>query len=192
MSLQETTSTCQMPDFEILPGLPPYGPGAIPFSPTGQGSHSEGLVVRFIADDGSSWTGNFQPSWTNCELVSRHPNGTNYIVIAGGQGYRVNPDTPTDWEHFGGQIEQAIEIADLNAILIGNGLWFELIGPNGNLWKSRRISWDGMAELRIDNLELFGRSWSPENRWYDFSLNLVDGAVTGGSYNGPESPGFAT
>jgi len=181
-----------MPEFKILPGLPSYGPEAIPFSPTGQGSHSEGLVVRFVADDGSNWTGNFQPSWKNCQLISLHPNGKNYIVIAAGQGYMVNPNNPADWEHFGDGIEDAIELADLNAILIGNGLWFELLGPIGNLWESRRISWDGMTELRIDDLRLFGKSWSPENRWYDFSLNLIDGSVTGGSYNGPGSPGFAT
>ena len=33
--------------FEILPGLPPYGPMAISFTKNGAREHREGLVVRF-------------------------------------------------------------------------------------------------------------------------------------------------
>jgi hypothetical protein len=45
--------------FEILPGLPPYGPLPVQFSATGCGTHREGFVVQF---DGSSvpWVGNDQ------------------------------------------------------------------------------------------------------------------------------------
>ncbi len=181
-----------MSNFEILPGLPPYGPEAIAFSSSGQGEHSEGLVVRFVADDGSDWIGNFQRSSANCERIVLHPNCRNYVVIAGGQAYVVDPNDPTKWEHFGGGIGHAIEIDDLNAILIGNGLWFELLGANGTLWRTRRISWDGMADLKVDGLKLTGKSWSPEDCWYEFTLDLVDGTVTGGSYTGPGSPDFPT
>ena len=181
-----------MTEFEVLSGLPPYGPEALPFSATGQGAHSEGLVVKFTNDDGSSWIGNFQPGMGNCETVLRHPDGRRFVVITGGQAYVINPMDPTRWDHFGGGIETALAIDELNAILISNGLWFELLGANGTIWQSRRISWDGMRDVTIQGLTLTGRSWCYDDTWVDFTLDLVEGTVAGGSYNGPGSPEYAT
>lgn len=172
-----------MSTFEVLPGLPPYGPEALPFSATGLGTHSEGFVVQFIGDDGSAWVGNFQPGLSSCQEIIRHPNGREFIVIASGQAYVVDPNNPTAWQHFGGQIEHVFEIKDLNAILLGNGLWFELIGRVGMIWRTRRISWDGMDNLKVNDLQVVGDAWSPDDRWYAFTLDLTDGSVEGGSYS---------
>ena len=181
-----------MTAFELLPGLPPYGPEALPFSATGQGTHSEGLVVRFTADDGTCWTGNFQPGLGQCETVLRHPDERRFVVVAGGQAYVIDPNDSSRWEHFGGSIETALEISDLNALLFGNGLWFELLGANGTIWRSRRISWDGMRDVAIQGLTLTGQSWCYDDTWTDFALDLVEGTVNGGSYSGPGSPEYAT
>ena len=181
-----------MSAFDVLPGLPPYGPEALPFSVTGQGTHSQGLVVRFTADEGTCWTGNFQPGLGQCETVLRHPDGRRFVVIACGQAYVIDPSDSSQWEHFGGGIETAVEVSDLNALLFSNGLWFELLGPNGMIWKSRRISWDGMRDFTIQGLTLTGRSSSYDDTWSDFTLDLIEGTVTGGSYNGPASPDYAT
>ncbi|HEX3600763.1 MAG TPA: hypothetical protein VHU84_11510, partial [Lacipirellulaceae bacterium] len=149
---------------------------------TGQGTHREGFVVRFVGDNGLDWTGNFQPGLSGCQTILRHPNRINYLVIADGQAYVVDPQNPKSWQHFGGIIEHVFEVKELNGILLGNGLWFELLGPNGFIWRSRRISWDGMSDLVINGLQLVGKSWSPDNKWYDFTLALTDGSAEGGSY----------
>jgi hypothetical protein len=171
-----------MNKFDVLPGLPPYGPEALPFSATGQGTHSEGLVVRFTADDGTCWTGNFQPGMGPCQTVLRHPDNRRFVVIAGGQAYVVYPNQSSHWEHFGGGFETAIEISDLNAVLFGNGLWFELLGATGMIWKTRRISWDGMRDVAIHGMMLTGQSWLYDDTWSNFTVKLLDGTVTGGSY----------
>lgn len=168
--------------FEIMPGLPPYGPEALPFSATGQGMHREGLVVRFESDQGSDWTGNFQPGLAGIERVVRHPNGHHFVVVASGQAYVVDPTNPRTWQSFGGMITDVIEVTHLNGIVFGNGLWFEFLGPNGVAWKSRRLSWDGMRDLRIENGKIVGKSWTPDDAWYDFKLSLTDGSAEGGSY----------
>jgi hypothetical protein len=62
-----------MASFEILPGLPPYGPPAEAF-PGNYGKHREGFVVRFTPDEGESWAGNFQPGARGCDGVFAHPN----------------------------------------------------------------------------------------------------------------------
>jgi hypothetical protein len=108
------------------------------------------------------------------------------LVIAGGQGYIVNPNDRTNREYFGADIEVVVPVLELNSVVFGNGLWFESLGPDGWQWRSSRISWDGIRELRRDGWRMFGGAWSPlEDRWLPFELDLRTGEFTGGSYNGP-------
>jgi hypothetical protein len=181
-----------MSQHEILPGLPPYGPEALPFSATGMGTHREGFVVRFVPYSKSSWVGNFQPGLTEMYCVVPHPDNLRTIVVAGGQAYVIAPQEPAKWTHFGGSISFAQPIPELDAILFGNGLWFELLGPESMIWKTRRISWDGMRDLALKGLTLTGRSWCYDDTWSDFAVDLVEGTVTDGSYDGPGSPQYAT
>ena len=66
-----------MVKFEILSGLPPYGPSAEAFSATGQGKHKEGFVVRFRADDDNAWVGNFQPGLADTAVYWSIRTGRN-------------------------------------------------------------------------------------------------------------------
>ena len=180
-----------MSQYEILPGLPPYGREALPFSATGMGTHSEGFVIRFLPGTEGSWVGNFQPGMTDYYDVIPHPDGKRLIVNSGGQAYAIDPATPKTWTSFGGSINFAQPVAELKAILFGNGLWFELLGSESTIWQTRRISWDGMCDLAVQGLQLTGRSWHIDDTWPDFAVDLVDGTVTYGSYNGPGSPDYA-
>jgi hypothetical protein len=136
--------------------------------------------------------GNFQPGLTELNAVINHPDKERVVVISGGQAYVVNPTDPKSWEHFGGSIELALPIDALNAIVFGNGLWFELLGANSMIWRTPRISWDGMCDIQIDNFKLRGKSWDPSDAWHEFSVDLIDGTMSGGSYSGPGSTSFAT
>jgi hypothetical protein len=174
--------------FDVLPGLPAYGELPEAFTATGQGRHREGYIVRFHPDGAASWVGNFQPGLSSYDAVLQHPNARDLLVISGGQGYVVDPNDRTKREYFGSQIEAAFQVPELGVVVFGNGLWFEAFGPDGCQWRSGRISWDGMLELRRDGLRLFGEAWSPlEDCWLPFELNLCSGEFTGGSYNGPNA-----
>lgn len=175
-----------MARFEVLPGLPPYGDWPEAFTATGQGRHREGYVVRFESDGAASWVGNFQPGLSSLDTVLQHPNGRELLVIVGGQGYVVDPSNRAKREYFGAQIEMALEVPELNSVVFGNGLWFESLGPEGWRWRSERISWDGMRDLRREGLRLIGEAWSPlEDSWLPFELDLQSGGFSGGSYNCP-------
>jgi len=80
-----------MKRWEILSGLPPYGPPALNFSATGTGLHREGYVVRFFPDGTEAWVGNFQPGFVSFWDVAEHPNGEDIVVIAGGTAYVISP-----------------------------------------------------------------------------------------------------
>lgn len=171
-----------MHSYEILKGLPPYGPPAEPF-PGKRGMHSEGFVVRFNSDNGESWVGNFQPGSGGCDSVFEHPDQAHFLVISGGTGYVINPLTRGCSGRFGGSINTVFAIPELNILVFGDGIRFEAIGPKGRVWLSNRVSWDGMRDLSVDGLVLRGAAWDISDQWIPFELDLLDGKFVGGSYS---------
>ncbi len=175
------------PSWEVLDGLPVYGPMAEPFSGTGRGTHREGLVVRFSPSTGS-WVGNFQRGLTLLDQVFAHPNGRHVVVVAGGTAYIVEADSHDLIGHFDAQIEQIVSVPENGLVLLGNGLWLEALGPAGTAWRSRRISWDGMRNVSVDGAIVRGEAYAPEGpqgSWCPFEVDVRTGTVRGGSYNGP-------
>jgi hypothetical protein len=175
------------PSWEILDGLPVYGPMAEPFSATGQGTHREGLVVRFSPSTGS-WVGNFQRGLSSLDEVFAHPDGRHVVVVSGGTAYIIEADSHGLVAHFGGQIEEIVSVPEDGFVLLGNGLWFEALGPTGTAWRSRRISWDGMRNVSLAGTVVRGEAYAPEGpdgTWYPFEVDVRTGTVRGGPYNGP-------
>jgi len=173
--------------WEVLDGLPAYGPMAEPFSATGQGTHREGLVVRFFPPTGS-WVGNFQRGLSSLDEVFAHPDRRHVVVVAGGTAYVLDAEGHNVVAHFGVQIEQILLVPESNFVLLGNGLWFEALGPTGTVWRSRRISWDGMRNVTLAGTIVRGEAYAPEGldgTWYPFEVDVMTGSVSGGSYNGP-------
>lgn len=172
--------------FEILPGLPATGPLPEQFAAGGRGTHSEGFVVRFLPERSAPWVGNFQGGFGECQGVFAHPDGSHLIVVATGQAYVVDPESRSLLHHFGADIAAVVEVPELPALVFTNGLWFEGYGSSGVLWRSDRVSWDGLRSLSRSELTLQGEAYSPlDDAWHPFSLNLLSGRIEGGSYNGP-------
>jgi hypothetical protein len=175
--------------FEILPGLPATGEMHESFSATGTGKHSEGIVVSFSPEGAGSWIGNFQPGVGGATSVFPHPDGTHVIVIAHGQGYVVNPSTKFLKSQFNGYVQEFLQVEEERAVIFGDGTSLERLEHNGDLmWRTRRISWDGMRNVRIDNDTILGEAFTPMgDKWLPFSVNLYTGELQGGSYNGPDA-----
>jgi hypothetical protein len=149
--------------------------------------HSEGLIVRFFPSTGS-WVGNFQRGLSSFDQVFAHPDGRHVVVVAGGTAYVIDQESHRLVEHFGAQIEQIVLVPVNGFVLLGNGLWFEALTPTGRAWRSRRISWDGMRDISMAGMVVRGEAYAPEGphgTWYPFEVDVLTGAVSGGSYNGP-------
>ena len=164
-----------------MPGLPPYGPMAIPFPPEFAGGGHEGFVVEFELADGSTWAGNFEPGLGGLHDVRAHPNGHDVLVSSAGSLWQVDPAT-----RVGEELSSAVFSVwpDGGALVYSvQDIAFVCVGPTGVEWRTRRISWDGFRELHIEGDRLAGEAWSPiENRWMPFVLDLATGAAEGGSY----------
>ena len=170
----------------VLFGLPGEGPRSEQFSATGHGMHREGFVVEFSPNGRPLWVGNFQPGLSGYNSVLPHPDGTSLIVIAGGQAYVIDPKERRQLGIFGGGIEVALDVPTMSLLVLGNGIWLEAWDRSGIRWRSRRISWDGMSNLRVEHDKLIGEAWSPiDDCDYPFEVDVATGVVKGGSYNGP-------
>ena len=172
----------EMSTYEILEGLPPYGPIAEDCG----GGHSEGFVIRFRPASGDDWVGNFGGGMGGLDTVMTHPDGIHYIVLAAGKPFVVNPETKEYEEGPGWGIKLVLNLQEPQRVILGNDICFYAVGMEGLLWETRRISWDGMRDIELKDGRITGQAWSfaaPE--WSDFSVNIITGEVTGGSYTEP-------
>jgi hypothetical protein len=109
--------------FAILPGLPVYGPMALSFTKNGAREHREGLVVRFYPGSSEPWVGNFLGGLTSYNKVLNHPNETDVIVVARGEGHIVDLERRAVRHRSGGDIEDVIPHQILKAFstTVGDG-----------------------------------------------------------------------
>jgi hypothetical protein len=175
-----------MVEFSIEPGLPPYGPPATSFPRPD--AFQEGLVVKFVTSTGQRWVGNFARGFGHLSAVRPGLGPQATIVVSGGAAYVVDVERQQVVEEMTQPLEHIEYLDDLDRMLLGNGLWFEAISRSGHLWRTRRISWDGMRDLKRVDATLRGEAYSPVGPpdWYTFELDLRTGEVIGGSYFGPE------
>ena len=171
--------------FKPLPGLPPYGPPATAFPPEWGCLGREGVMVEFDSR-GALWVANFQPGLEGLTVVYPHPNGHDAVVIASGDLWVVNPEERSA-QRLLPAIDMALEVQDPNGwVFSRQGIALVRFGPEGLIWHTRRLSFDGFDQLRIEGDEVRGLAWSPVgDTWRAFQVDLRTGRSSGGTY--PES-----
>ncbi len=171
--------------YEILEGLPTYGPMYIPVSESGEPFFSEGFAVRFYKTDGSEWVANFQPGWTDLKGIFELNDTSNLLIIAFGTCYLMNSDIQSPISVFGVGYESVFKTQD-GRLILQDQTDLTIIETDGNHWDSERISWDGLKELKLENNIVSGLSYDPNddtNDWVYFSYNIDNRLLTGGSWN---------
>jgi hypothetical protein len=169
--------------FEILSGLPPYGPMAISFTKNGAHEHREGLVVRFYPTASEPWVGNFVGGETACNVVVDHPNETYVIVVAQGEVCIVDPERRAVLDRLAWDTEQVISVPSLRTLIFQRLTDFIAVGPDDSGWLSPRISWDGFRNVEVHETNLLGEAYSPvSDDWVPFRLDLLTGHCTDGIY----------
>jgi hypothetical protein len=105
------------------------------------------------------------------------------IVIAGGAGYIIDPDTGQQVHEFGGNILFVQHVSDLNIVIIGDNVRLGAFSTNG-WWSTDRISWDGMRNIALEGTTLHGEAWSPISEgWHPFEVDLLTGSTRGAIYS---------
>jgi len=145
-------------------------------------------VVEIKPPKAAAWIGNFRRGLSNFSAVYQHPDGERLFVVAGGQGYVIDPATRLLLGELGGAITGVWQLSDPPSLLLDDqGIAFERIGLQGRLWRTRRLSWDGFKELTVTPDTISGLGWrAPGDTWESFTVDLHTGRTRGGAYIGPD------
>jgi hypothetical protein len=180
-----------MADHTLLPGLPPYGELPRYFPAEWRRLGREGVVVRFRRAVGTDWVGNFEPGMGGITAVNVHPDGHRVLVFARGDLWGVDPDAQTA-ERIAGPIDAAWPVGEPAGLVLSFcGLALARLSAHGILWHTRRLSWDGFEQVRIDGGHVSGLAWNAvTDDWDYFEVDLRTGASTGGSFGPDDTEGW--
>lgn len=144
--------------------------------------------MEFAIDGGETWVGNFAKFEEGGETSIHTELGSRAIVVvAGGSGYLVDAETRRLVREIGFDIQRIWFDDGAQAMIVSNGLWFEALDAEKVVWRSHRVSWDGIRNMEQAGRTLTGEAFDPmTDRWLPFSLNLTSGEIQGGSYTGPD------
>ena len=157
----------------------------IPVTENGEPFYSEGYPVCFYKSDGTQWIANFQPGWTNLKCVIELENTSNILVIARGTCYVMSPDETKPIAVFGVGFSHIFKASE-NRLVLQDQTDFTIIEPDGTYWDTGRISWDGFAEVKVDNNLVSGLAFNPTSdadEWVQFYYDLNTNILVGGSFN---------
>lgn len=166
--------------YEILNGLPPYGPMWFPIG--NPKLTTEGFVVRFYRDDGSSWVGNFDLGHGSLDFVEKLSFDNLLLVISQGAAYLINPNYEKEVKSLGFDFNKIITDESNRVILVGS-TDITIIELTGDLWTSDSISYDGIEVERVENDIIHGKVFSMEDTEIDFTLNLNSKKLNGGHFS---------
>jgi hypothetical protein len=163
---------------------------ATPFPARWGRTGREGLVAEF-STGATNWVGNFEPGLSGIDLVDRHPNNRDAVVVAGGDLWCVDVARRTA-ECVLPAVNWAAKVQNPDGwIFSRQGLALVRFGANGLLWHTKRLSWDGFDKLECSGDEVSGLAWSvSDDRWHPFAVDAITGRSRGGSFGDDDSEGW--
>jgi hypothetical protein len=150
------------------------------------GINRDGVMIRFFPQRGDSWIGVFAfgDMLPNGECaIYEGPSAHCLTIVSKGEGYIVSPETPNSFKHVSAcPILGVVPIRSHNLILFYDYTEITAYNEDGLLWRTKRISWDGIEIDLISDKEIVGKSWdAPNNKYVEFRVNLTSGSHQGGA-----------
>jgi hypothetical protein len=142
----------------------------------------DGVSVR-VRSNTDAWTGTFAFGYPSSESLTRvlsFPSRDHLCVVSRGAGYVVRAADPEDWyrvETF--PIFDARPVVDRGLLLFSDFTTIAAYGPRGLVWKTERISWDGLRISATNAGYAWARAWNG-NREVSVRVDLRDGSAEGG------------
>ena len=135
------------------------------------------MIVEIEATKAPAWQGVFAhgDARANGATELRSTPAENVLcVVARGAGYLVDCTTPSRSEAIEcAPIVGVHAIADEGVLVFHDHLRFVAYGQNGLAWKSARVSWDGIRNVRIDGRRIRAEVWNaPTDAFIETELEL--------------------
>jgi hypothetical protein len=146
----------------------------------------DGLLIEVSPRGGESWLGIFAFGYDSPDVVTgiyTYPDSISVCVISAGQGYIVRADEPHVWEEV-----EAYPILDVRSIPMRQLLLFadftEIVayGSGGMVWKTSRLSSDGLKIIEATSDYIRGLAWDAQRQQeVGFLIDVKTGRHEGGA-----------
>ena len=177
-------------EVEILTELPSGDIERFYFPGGSNAGGPDGLLVRVTHPKRAAWLGVFEFGVRGMEAVSSVmscPDPRSLLVVASGLGVAVRCAEPTIYQRLpvfpivGIRVERVRRM-----ILIHDYTTVAAIGEGGLIWRTNRLSWDGIKLNDIEGDSLVGVASDPTGgKSVAFRIDLLSGTHSGGT--GPDS-----
>ena len=130
--------------------------------------------LKFTDSQHIEWCGKFAPgAKAGSRKVLWFPNTREFLVLVDGQGYVVDSEqrevrakTKSD------MLEDAIMIPGQGLVAVTDGLTIGLVGRTGDIWESKRLTFDGIAFNDASDDHVTGKLWDLTDDWCDFIFHV--------------------
>jgi len=157
-------------------------PVRIPIAP----EEVESLLVRFTPAAAEPWLGAFARGFAADDLISGvfgWPDGKSVAVVAAGYGYVVNVADPKSWVRLQPMPITGVEILPEHKLIVfADFTHMFAYNAERNLWKTERLSWDGLSVTQLGTDHIFGTAWDAmQDKEVEFVVDVRTGEHTGGA-----------
>ena len=136
------------------------------------------IWVKFFDEEWREWCGVFSLGWCSGSSVHRVPGKAVFLVLAGGQGYFVDPNVRaviSKTETI--NIESVIYNSEIEAFVASDGLSVGILRDDNVEWCTDRISLDGITFTKSHGAVVEGTLNDLTDEGGPFKLDVVTGEI---------------
>jgi hypothetical protein len=148
------------------------------------------LLLMVRPKTGGSFLGTCALGFTDPSMptgVFACPNPDELCAVAGGYAYIVDTQKPEHSTHI--PLKPATEVLPIpsqNLLIFVGFHSLYAWGPNGEVWKTERLSWEGIRITGLQDNILHGTGWNMfTDQDVPFTVDLQNGTHTGGGISTP-------
>lgn len=169
------------PDFVFLCNRQPLAAGILTFSRAS--NIDDRMSIRVATERGPMWTGSCESGPEGLTGLFATPNSDVLCAVFNGLGFWIPTLYPSHYELICSlPIKQVLRVPDMDVMVFSDFICIAGYGPSGFLWKTHRLSWDGVNITRIHGKIIEGMAWdAPREIEVPFSVEASTGLVIGGS-----------
>jgi hypothetical protein len=144
------------------------------------------VVLEVKLEGTEHWIGEFRGGAEGIDGVFATPNDDVLCVVVRGQGYWVPVHEPATFEVVRSiPIKRILPVHNPDVLIFVSYTRLAAYGPQGFMWITEDLSWDGLQILDVTTSTVRGTAWdSPAGRDAPFSVDIATGKAEGGSSPG--------
>lgn len=169
------------PDYGFELTRTPTEGGQLSFESRSRGANAR--LLEIVTGEGNVWTGRIEAGPGGLSGFFATPSPNTLFIVVQGQGYWIPTLQPASYEVVAAvPIKQVLRVPDRDIVLFIDLVRVEAYGPDGVLWQTDCLSWDGVQITEVDARTIRGLGWdSPGDTHIEFNINTSTGISTGGS-----------